>query len=243
MGQESLFEKMIDEETVVSNHGAPWTLEEEENLLKRVKENKTIDQISKEHKRTVGSIRGKLCNIAVKMHENASSISTILKTLKVLTNDDVEKALSREKFKKNKQTIKLNTNSERLAKIISIMNVLVSLELKRSGMTREEFLKLAKVDYENEIKKQLQNDDDKNPAKSESDSGSESKSKTKTKSKPKDKSDSESESEDEFEWKDNILDKIKKHINDENEIKNIKKKYNIPEDAIKQKIKEIKKKL
>jgi type I restriction-modification system DNA methylase subunit len=55
-------------------------------------------------------------------------------------------------------------------------------------------------------------------------------------------SESESSSDDDFEWTELILNKVKKYLNDEDELKKIKNKYDIPKDIFNDKLKELNKK-
>lgn len=103
-----------------------------------------------------------------------------------------------------------------------------------------------------EIKQEDKNNDDK---KEKSDDSSDFKKKEKVVKKVVKKevkkkvveSSSESESDssssdDDFEWEDKIIDKVKKNIDNEKELKNVKRKYDIPKNIFDEKIKELKKK-
>ena len=88
------------------NFGQPWTNEEEIKLLRLVDKNKSIDDISKEHKRSAGGIRGKLSNIAYKMYNENKTIDEIQNKLKLLDNEQIQKAINKHKNKnKNKNEI------------------------------------------------------------------------------------------------------------------------------------------
>ena len=80
---QDLFEKMIDEEKsnkkelkknmYGENYGTPWSKEEETKLLNQIFEDKNIEQISAEHKRSQASIHYKILQIRREITRHAST--------------------------------------------------------------------------------------------------------------------------------------------------------------------------
>lgn len=206
MATSALFEQMIDESSEKKNYGAPWTKEEEDKLLQEINENKTVDQISKDHKRSVGGILGKISTIAKKMHDNGKSRQDIEKTLKLLNKDMLNKALFQNKEKQNGEVKKKKIENllTSINEIKSTLNLLVELELKRNNMKRDDFAK----SVENDMKKYNKSNEE---ILSSSD-------------------------EDDFEWTDAILSKMKKHKDNKEKLKEIRKKHDISKDVFNVKI-------
>lgn len=71
------------------NCGASWTDKEEKQMLKSIDENKTIEQIAIEHKRTVGGIHARLKRIARDLYNDGKSVSQIHDKLKLLSVDTI----------------------------------------------------------------------------------------------------------------------------------------------------------
>jgi hypothetical protein len=59
--------------------GKAWDEHETLNLLKKIRENKTIDTIAKEHERTIGGIRSRLSVLAYEFYEEGKSVEQIKK--------------------------------------------------------------------------------------------------------------------------------------------------------------------
>ena len=58
------YQKAIKENPDTENHGKKWTTEETNELLKEIKDDISFKDIALIHKRTMGSVRGKLFQIA-----------------------------------------------------------------------------------------------------------------------------------------------------------------------------------
>ena len=235
MEYNDIFEQMIDEENLNSkaqhnkevkktivkdyvkdkygeNHGTQWSKDEENILLKSIEDDKTINQIAIEHKRSNYSIHSKIVQIAKKMREEGKFNSKIYKIIKE-TKDDFHK---KENNKNNlKSDINNNSNENKImneiTEIKSILNVLIELEIKRNNIKKEDFSKLV----ENDLKK------------------------NKNKNKYFNENISDDFENSNFEWTDKILDKIKKNINDKDKLKDIRKKYNISKKKFKKKLGEL----
>lgn len=200
--------------------GFKWTNEEDKILLKLVSEDKTIDEIANEHKRTTGAIRARLYNHAYKLHKQNHSIDDIYNKLKLLNRDMLEKVINYRKSIQNtiKEKKGNKNNYDLLIKLNSIVNVLVEIELKRSKITKSNFDKLVANDISKQnIFKYITNNDEL-PRKLETNNNEE----------------------EEFIWKHKILIKIIKYIKNEDRLKILKEKYNIPEKAFNDKINELK---
>ena len=148
-----MFQKMAknNPDKYGENCGKLWSKEEENKLLQLIKENKSIDDISNEHKRTVGGIRSRLNHIARQMYDEHKTIPEIQKQLKILNIEQIEYAINKNKLKtnintkkeKNKINVNKNDNYDELISLVkklnSTINVLIEFELKRSKIDRNDF--------------------------------------------------------------------------------------------------------
>ena len=111
------------------NIGKKWTEEEICELLNEIKEDNKLESIALLHKRTVGSIRGKLLNIADHyIHDKKMDINEVSKIIKIsvseintylqkklpkkdikITNNDYLNSSLKDVSIKAKPVIKLNT--------------------------------------------------------------------------------------------------------------------------------------
>ena len=73
------WQKTIDANPELTRIGQPWDKDEEQNLLNRISEGKSIDEISVEFKRAKGGIRARLKMIAKEMLTNDKSIMEVSK--------------------------------------------------------------------------------------------------------------------------------------------------------------------
>lgn len=96
--------KQLKEQPETVAAGSKWPPEEEEQLIHSLANGKDIDEIAKEHKRTVGGIRSRMRNIAVSMIENdGKSIEEVCVVLH-MTTQDVEDAQKRRNVACNKSS-------------------------------------------------------------------------------------------------------------------------------------------
>jgi hypothetical protein len=153
--QKSVFEDMIDDESN-TNHGTFWTKQEENNLLESIKENKSIDQISKDHKRSKGAIYGKLQQIATKMHNDGKSKDEIKKELKYLNDGMIEMATKKKTYPVKNNNDEIQEIKKTLDEIKRDLSILVESELKRSNMKREDFGDLSKLSNKNSDKEHFE---------------------------------------------------------------------------------------
>lgn len=73
------WQKTIDANPELTRIGQPWDKDEEQNLLNRISEGKSIDEISVEFKRAKGGIRARLKMIAKEMLTSEKSIMEVSK--------------------------------------------------------------------------------------------------------------------------------------------------------------------
>lgn len=89
--------------------GKAWDDHETLNLLKKIRENKTVDTIAKEHERTVGGITSRLRVLAYEFYEEGKTIDQIKKYTGLSTEqiaDSISKREYAKLIKERKQNLK-----------------------------------------------------------------------------------------------------------------------------------------
>ena len=89
--------------------GKTWDEHETLNLLKKIRENKTIDAIAKEHERTIGGITSRLRVLAYEFYEEGKTIDQIKKYTGLSTEqiaDSISKREYAKSIKERKQNLK-----------------------------------------------------------------------------------------------------------------------------------------
>lgn len=118
--------KQLKEQPETSAVGNRWTPEEETRLIDSLGQGKDIDEIAKEHKRTVGGIKSRMKEIAIRMIENdGKSVEEVCMTLH-LTLEDIEDAQK----KRNKQATVPKKLETELDVLKDIRSLLVRIEAK-----------------------------------------------------------------------------------------------------------------
>ena len=80
--------------------GKAWDDHEILNLLKKIRENKTVDIIAKEHERTVGGITSKLRVLAYEFYEEGKTIDQI-KKYTGLSTEQIADSISKREYAKS----------------------------------------------------------------------------------------------------------------------------------------------
>lgn len=80
--------------------GKAWDDHETLNLLKKIRENKTVDTIAKEHERTVGGITSKLRVLAYEFYEEGKTIDQI-KKYTGLSTEQIADSISKREYAKS----------------------------------------------------------------------------------------------------------------------------------------------
>ena len=80
--------------------GKAWDDHEILNLLKKIRENKTVDTIAKEHERTVGGIRSRLGVLAYEFYEEGKTIDQI-KKYTGLSTEQIADSISKREYAKS----------------------------------------------------------------------------------------------------------------------------------------------
>ncbi|AYV81738.1 MAG: hypothetical protein Harvfovirus57_7 [Harvfovirus sp.] len=115
----------------INNHGSKWTNEERNKLLIAVKEGKKIVEISNDHKRTIGGIRGQLKRIAIELNSEKKSIEEIC-VLTGLNRRDVEQYIkSSRKRSKRKSEVNEELKEPTVTELIKDMNKLFQQIIKK----------------------------------------------------------------------------------------------------------------
>ncbi len=111
----------LKENPDTENIGTKWTEDEINNLLNEIKENISFNDIALKHKRTLGSIKGKLYNIAEhyinQKKMNVNDVSKIVNIPVIKINDYLLKKLPKKESELAKETSYINTNLEILQNI------------------------------------------------------------------------------------------------------------------------------
>lgn len=121
--KKSMYHNMLKlkENPDTENIGSKWTEDEINDLLNEVKNNISLDDIALKHKRTVGSIRGKLYNIAEhyinQKKMNVNEVSKIVNIPVIKINDYLLKKLPKKESELVKETAYINNNIEILQNI------------------------------------------------------------------------------------------------------------------------------
>ena len=79
--------------------GKAWDEHETLNLLKKIRENKTVDIIAKEHERTIGGIRSRLSVLAYEFYEEGKTIDQI-KKYTGLSSEQIAISISKREYAK-----------------------------------------------------------------------------------------------------------------------------------------------
>ncbi len=127
------------------NGGQSWSEEEHTQLLKEVK-SKSIEEISEIHERSQNAISARLKYLARTMINEGKTIEEVQKIVKLVTVDDIQKFISKEKKKlevkkNNKELLKEFKNKKEFNdekdvsdnnedKIILLINKITSIEQK-----------------------------------------------------------------------------------------------------------------
>ena len=99
--------------------GKAWDDHETLNLLKKKRENKTVDTIAKEHERTVGGITSRLRVLAYEFYEEGKTIDQIKKYTGLSTEqiaDSISKREYAKSIKERKQNLKNKLKEDPLDK-------------------------------------------------------------------------------------------------------------------------------
>lgn len=99
--------------------GKAWDDHETLNLLKKIRENKTVDTIAKEHERTVGGITSRLRVLAYEFYEEGKTIDQIKKYTGLSTEqiaDSISKREYAKSIKERKQNLKNKLKEDPLDK-------------------------------------------------------------------------------------------------------------------------------
>lgn len=96
-----------------SRMGKAWDEHETLNLLKRIRENKSIDTIAKEHERTIGGITSRLRAIAYELYEEGKTVEQIKKYTR-LTEIEITNSISKREFQK---TLKEKRKEKKINKL------------------------------------------------------------------------------------------------------------------------------
>jgi len=103
MSIKKFWQKTIDANPHLTRIGQPWDKDEEQNLLNRISEGKSINEISVEFKRAKGGITSRLKMMARDMLTNGKSVMEVSK-LTGISDSDLEKIGNSQKKSVKSQT-------------------------------------------------------------------------------------------------------------------------------------------
>ena len=127
----SVFEQLLKDnpDKYPSRLGAPWDDDEQKQLLKSIAKGMSINDIAKEHDRTVGGIRARLRHIAVEYYNKDYSIDDIEQLTgleKDIIGKDIAKHLYNKEHPKREKMVKKLENKNKITKpdnnIINVLN-------------------------------------------------------------------------------------------------------------------------
>ena len=78
--------------------GQPWKDEEVEKLLRNIQKKKTMEEIAKEHQRTVGGIYSRIRELAADYHFNDNRPIEEIQKYTGLTKKEIEEAIKKREF-------------------------------------------------------------------------------------------------------------------------------------------------
>ena len=130
--QSLYFMKQILDNPETSAAGSKWTDDEEKALLKSIGENKPIEDIAKDHKRTSGGIKSRLRVIAVRMIETEErTIEDVCKVLRMTPEEVLDAQKRRKSPTKKEPTEQSNSKPETMLDVLKdIREILLRVENK-----------------------------------------------------------------------------------------------------------------
>ena len=88
----------LDASKYPSRMGQPWKDEEVEKLLRNIQKKKTVEEIAKEHERTLGSIHSYIRKLATDYHFNDNRPIEEIQKYTGLTKKEIEEAIKKREF-------------------------------------------------------------------------------------------------------------------------------------------------
>ena len=88
----------LDASKYPSRMGQSWKDEEIQKLLRNIQKKKTMEEIAKEHQRTIGGIYSRIREIAADYHFNDNRPIDEIQKYTRLTKEEIEDAIKRRKF-------------------------------------------------------------------------------------------------------------------------------------------------
>jgi pyoverdine/dityrosine biosynthesis protein Dit1 len=116
--------KQMREQPETEAVGTAWTLAEEQKLIKSLKDGMTMDEIAKDHKRTVNDIKTRIKLLAFNMIENGDAIGDICDMFR-LDKDELVYNYHKAKVKTDKKSTETEMDI-----LIDIRKILLSIQEK-----------------------------------------------------------------------------------------------------------------
>jgi hypothetical protein len=114
----------VNDDNSPLRHGAAWDEAECKKLLQLIKKGKTIEEIAKEHNRSIGGINARLRHLAFDYYNKNYSIDDI-EEITGLTKDVISATIARRTSVKEKKLIKKEaTTTSSLSKNEEAINIL-----------------------------------------------------------------------------------------------------------------------
>ena len=89
----------LDASKYPSRMGQPWNDDELGKLLRSIQKKKTVEEIAKEHERTVGGIHSRINTLAVDYHYNDKRSTEEIQQYTGLTKQQIASAIARHEIK------------------------------------------------------------------------------------------------------------------------------------------------
>jgi len=111
--------------------GQPWKEEEVIKLLKSIQKKKSIEEIAKEHDRTVGGINSHIQKIAVDYHFNDKRSIEEIQKFTGLTKEQIEYAIKRHELKDAaKKSAESKVKKEKPLTMLEVVSLLKDIQSK-----------------------------------------------------------------------------------------------------------------
>lgn len=232
--------------TLPDNCGKIWYQQEEQKLLDLIKHNKTLDEIALEHKRTAGGIRSRLCVIARKLYKTCNNIEMIQKKLKLISIEDIQKAI---KYTKPAKKILQNDIVEGLHELNETLRMLLFIEIKKNNIDMTDFWLDSHTEYDTEIQLSSTTTTEHNAKSQISDTPTSPVKFIETRFDELGKitalhvaeCDMQCVKHNEYAFDDKMLDKMTMHLDDKSKLKKLRRKNGIAYDVFYSKVEELKK--
>lgn len=154
--KKSIYADSDDDEPLYKNNGQPWTDDDNQKLLKYIKDNKPLFKIASNMERSSGAITSQLQRLCFKMYTDEKKSDEELQQIFRLSQKQVEQAITRGQ-KEAERKVQYEAKNEELKQI---MNILCDIQKKVNKLCEHNNLTFS--DDESDNKSYDSNDDSDN---------------------------------------------------------------------------------